>query len=64
VERGILLALLEQHRTEYEAAPDEANQLESVGLAKPRAEVDPIDLASWTAVARAILNLNETITRN
>jgi hypothetical protein len=25
---------------------------------------DPIELAAWTSVARTILNLHETITRN
>ena len=26
--------------------------------------IEPVELAAWTSVARAILNLNETITRN
>ena len=28
------------------------------------ADVDPAELAAWTSVARVLLNLHETITRN
>ena len=29
----------------------------------PSAQGDPVELASWSAVARALLNLDETITK-
>ena len=35
-----------------------------VGDAKPPAGVEPAELAAWTSVARVILNLHETITRD
>jgi hypothetical protein len=34
-----------------------------VGQAPVAKDVDAAELASWTSVARAILNLHETITR-
>ena len=41
-----------------------AQQLLSVGLAPLESEFAAAELASWTTLARAILNLGETITRN
>ena len=31
---------------------------------RPTSQLDPAELAAWTSVARVILNLHETITRN
>jgi hypothetical protein len=60
----VLTALLEKHRAEFTAAPDEAKKLLAVGdLASPP-ELDPAELAAWTSVSRVLLNLHETITRN
>lgn len=39
-------------------------KLQTVGLKDAPEDIAPIDLAVWTTVARAILNLDETITRN
>lgn len=41
-----------------------ATNLLSIGKAKSETNIDPVKLAAWTTVARAILNMNETITRN
>ena len=35
-----------------------------VGNTKPPADLDAAELAAWTNVARALLNLHETITRS
>ncbi|MCA9220833.1 MAG: DUF1553 domain-containing protein, partial [Planctomycetales bacterium] len=51
-------------RDYYQAHPDDAEKLLGVGLANRPENVDAAELAAWTNVARAILNLNETITRN
>ena len=48
---------------EYESNPREADQLLQVGLSEANAH-SPEVWASWTAVARAVLNLSETTTRN
>jgi hypothetical protein len=48
---------------EYKASPERARQLLSVGESKPDPRLKPFELAAWTTVASAILNLDETITK-
>jgi len=62
-EKAVLQALYTKELARFRAAPAEAKALISVGEA-PAAAVNPIELAATTTVARAILNLHETITRN
>ncbi len=62
-EVATLRALLEKHRGEYRASPADAAAYLKVGATQLPAGVDPAELAAWTNVARAILNLHETITR-
>jgi hypothetical protein len=57
-----LLAFLAAQRELYRGTPDEAQKLLRIGLAPPPAG-DPIDLAAWTQVTRALLNTQEFITR-
>ncbi|MDB6138947.1 MAG: Protein of unknown function (DUF1553)/Protein of unknown function (DUF1549)/Planctomycete, partial [Verrucomicrobiaceae bacterium] len=57
-------ALLEQRLAEYKADPKAAEDLLNVGQAPVPAGVDKTDLAAWSHVARVLLNLHETITRN
>jgi hypothetical protein len=47
----------------YEGKPEEAKKAISVGLHQAPDSVEPARLAAWTAVARVLLNLNETIVR-
>ena len=56
--------LYRQNRRQYEADRAAAAALLGVGLAPRPADVDAAELAAWTAVGRALLNLNETITRD
>ncbi len=68
-ELPVLNALLEKHRAEFAALPDTAQQLLDVGeLPLPDqldgAPLNVTELAAWTNVARTLLNLHETITRN
>ena len=63
-ESRLLVSLLGKHRTEYAADTASANKLLSVGEYPIPTEVNRTELAAWTSVARAILNLHETITRN
>ncbi len=57
-------SLLEESRSHYARDPQAAAALVSAGLAPSANGVDPGELAAWTNVARVILNLHETITRN
>ncbi|MCB1097676.1 MAG: PSD1 domain-containing protein [Verrucomicrobiae bacterium] len=59
-ERQILDELLNDSRYTAEAAA----QLLETGIAPQPDGIDPVELASWTTIARAILNLSETVTRN
>lgn len=60
----LLSALLTRHRAEFAQEPQAARKLLSTGERPAAADMDPAELAAWTSVARVILNLHETITRN
>ena len=61
----LLLEQLQQLRKQQFAAdPEAAAKLTAAGLAAQPNDLDPVELAAWTSVARALLNLSETITRN
>jgi len=51
-------------RKKYTADKPAAEALLKVGLAPVPAGLDPVELAAFTSVTRALLNLHETITRN
>ncbi len=65
LELRTLATLLEAERSHYQANPGEADKLteSAAGIIDPRA-VDPVQLAAWTGVCRAILNMYETVGRN
>jgi hypothetical protein len=63
-EIAVLSQLAAKHRTRYEASPKDAQAILGVGYAPATKEIAPAELAAWTSVARTILNLHETITRN
>jgi hypothetical protein len=63
-ERKVLVELLEKHREQYQVDRAAAEKLISAGLASVAKELDAAELAAWTGVARTMLNLHETITRN
>ncbi|HEV3145147.1 MAG TPA: PSD1 and planctomycete cytochrome C domain-containing protein [Gemmataceae bacterium] len=60
----VLLELLEKHRAEFARDKGAAKKLLLVGDWPQPKDIDPVELAAWTSVARVILNLNETMTRN
>jgi hypothetical protein len=60
----VLTGLLEKHRAEFAADRGSAEELLTVGDLKSPASLDTIELAAWTSIARVVLNLHETITRN
>jgi hypothetical protein len=63
VELKILMADLEQHRRRYQQDRQGAMELLSVGEAKRDERLDVAELATYTAVANLILNLDEAISR-
>ncbi|MDF1849209.1 MAG: PSD1 and planctomycete cytochrome C domain-containing protein [Verrucomicrobiales bacterium] len=63
-ELRLLTNLLELTISEYESNPELANRLHETGMHANNSEVDPTNLAGWTALARAVLNLSEFTTRN
>jgi hypothetical protein len=60
----LLSALHARHRAEFAQEPQAARRLLSTGERPAAADLDSVELAAWTSVARVILNLHETITRN
>lgn len=63
-ESEVLTGLLQSHLAEYGADAAAAAELLSVGAKPAPTDLDKTELAAWTSIARAILNLHETITRN
>ena len=53
-----------RHLQHYQADPKAAADLLRVGYRPDPKDADRATLAAWTSVARVLLNLHETITRN
>lgn len=62
-EQAIMLAGLQASLDQYSGHPDAAAKLIAVGESKPDPALDTIQHASWTALCLAVLNLDETLTR-
>ena len=63
-ETKLLAELHQQHAQQYAAEAKDAEALLKVGAHLPPKDLDAVELAAWTSVARVVLNLHETITRN
>lgn len=63
VESRILLELLTTQSADFAADPAAATALATAGPAPRPDGLNPVEHAAWTAVANALLNLDETITR-
>jgi len=59
----LLVALYYKHLDRYSHGETEAEEIVKVGLSSVAADLAKAELAAYTSVARAILNLHETITR-
>lgn len=62
-EADVLLELLNSNRQEYQSRPEAIQALLSIGIRPANTQINAKDLASWTQVCRAILNMSETTTR-
>ncbi len=62
-ELDIITTLFDKHKNEYTENPDSAKAISALSEIPATRGIDSIELASWTSVARVILNLHETITR-
>jgi hypothetical protein len=58
-EQSIVQSLLDKSRSSFKANPKSATEFLAIGLSKPPLGTDPIELASWTAISRALLNTAE-----
>ena len=63
-EAAVLVELAAAERARFAADSEAARALLAVGKAPLPGDVDPVELAAWTSAARAVLNLQETTTRN
>ncbi|MEL7500502.1 MAG: PSD1 and planctomycete cytochrome C domain-containing protein [Planctomycetota bacterium] len=62
-EQKVLLTALERTRKQFAENPEAAKALIENGMSQPDTNIEPVELASWTSVGLAILNLDETLTR-
>ena len=62
-EQSLLTTLYQHQHARFQDAPDDAKALISVGASALPKDIEPAQLAAWTQVARAILNLYETTSR-
>jgi Protein of unknown function (DUF1553)/Protein of unknown function (DUF1549)/Planctomycete cytochrome C len=62
-ERAVLARMLDTQLKKYAADPVAASKLLKVGESPHDETLDPAELAAWAAVAGAILNLDEVVTR-
>ena len=59
-----LQQLWEESKLEFEKEPSDADKVVGTGEFPVKAELDKLELAAFTMVTSAILNLNETITKS
>ncbi|MEW4490371.1 DUF1553 domain-containing protein [Thalassoglobus sp. JC818] len=63
LEVDVLLRGLNRSRDEYQAAPELAASLVSIGEAPVNSDLPAVEHASWTALCLAIFNLDETLSK-
>jgi hypothetical protein len=63
-EVAVLRELLDADRAHFQSEPDAAARMARSGQFPWPDDVPLAELAAWTGIARAVLNLHETVTRN
>jgi hypothetical protein len=62
-EKTILLAAIDRSRGEFRADPEAAGKLLALGESKRNEQLDAIEHAAWTSLTLAVMNLDETLTK-
>jgi hypothetical protein len=62
-DRADLLALVEEQRAAFAAAPERAAELVRIGELPPDPSVPAVELAAWTVAANLLLNLDDFVTK-
>jgi hypothetical protein len=62
-EKTILLAAIDRSRSEFRADPEAAGKLLAIGESKRNEQLDAIEHAAWTSLTLAVMNLDETLTK-
>ncbi|MEM0964577.1 MAG: PSD1 and planctomycete cytochrome C domain-containing protein [Verrucomicrobiota bacterium] len=62
-EQDILMEFLDRERSRFSESPEEASALVASANFTSSNQVETTELAAWTGLTRALLNLHETITR-
>ena len=62
-ESSEIIELVDDEQTWYSERPEDARKLMQTGQAPAASEIDLIELASWTAAARALFNTHEFVMR-
>ncbi len=62
-ESNVLIELLGKHRRQYAQDKAAADKAASAGETPRAKDLDVVEVAAWTSVARTLLNLHETMTR-
>ncbi|HEV3258448.1 MAG TPA: PSD1 and planctomycete cytochrome C domain-containing protein [Gemmataceae bacterium] len=63
-ELKLLAALYQKHLAQYRADPKAAGELLQTGERPVAGDLNRVEVAAWTSVARVVLNLHETVTRD
>ena len=61
-ELRVLQQLLEEQRDYFQQNPESAPSFLAIGDHQPHRSLEAIELAAWSIVAEALLNLDETVT--
>lgn len=62
-EQQALAELVASQLADFQRDPEQARRLLGVGFAPVPADLDPVELAAWTGVARAVMNKHEFVMR-
>ena len=62
-EKTILLAAIDRSRGEFRADSEAAGKLLAIGESKRNEQLDAIEHAAWTSLTLAVMNLDETLTK-
>ena len=63
-EQDVLLAGLQRTRRQFSSRAEQAQRLISLGQSPNDQSLSPIGHAAWTSLCLAVLNLDETLTKN